>query len=241
MKHLIFETPSKTEAIVETIHSHGCVLLKSLFSEDKVTRLLNKALQAYDDWKYMSEKRLMSDYQLNLFNKLNHLPLSSLGPQQKILNELQNSFIQPILKLYFHNNYQVIEENSMIRFQEYKRFKHRVPFHQDQYFLHKERVLNCWIPLKSCGINSPGIEILPIPVDYLLPVHSTTENQSYEFEILETTLEKEIGNYQLWQPDFQAGDVLIFTHYVIHRTYMTKQMAEPRFSIEFRIENGTIT
>ena len=56
----------------------------------------------------------------------------------------------------------------------------------------------------------------------------------------QTVLER-FGN-QLWAPEFSAGDVMVFTHFVLHRTHivpgMTRQRQMPTFEsfpvIQFR-------
>jgi len=67
-------------------------------------------------------------------------------------------------------------------------------------------------------------EVLPVPGGVELP-HLFCDTQT----ILERYGER------LWMPELSAGDVLIFNHFVVHRTYVTDCMTKERQSVDFRV------
>ena len=109
-------------------------------------------------------------------------------------------------------------------------------FHQDGSYhsrTSRDHVgLTTWIPLCDCGRDAPGLELYPRALDEVLPVPDGVESP-HLFCDAQTVLER-FGN-QLWAPEFAAGDVLVFTHFVLHRTHLVPGMTRERQSADFRV------
>ncbi len=112
-------------------------------------------------------------------------------------------------------------------------------FHQDGGYhsrVSRDHVgLTTWIPLCDCGRDAPGLELYPRALDEVLPVPDGVE-APHLFCDTQTVLER-FGN-QLWAPEFSAGDVLVFTHFVLHRTHIVPGMTRQRQSADFRVFPG---
>jgi hypothetical protein len=112
-------------------------------------------------------------------------------------------------------------------------------FHQDGSYhsrISRDHVgLTTWIPLCDCGRDAPGLELYPRALDEVLPAPEGVE-APHLFSDTQTVLER-FGN-QLWAPEFAAGDVLVFTHFVLHRTHIVPGMTRQRQSADFRVFPG---
>jgi hypothetical protein len=117
----------------------------------------------------------------------------------------------------------------------------RLPYHQDSYTEDRRvrGVLNCWIPLDpGAGLTSPGVEVVRDPgrpgFELQAPARATA-NSGYEtISIDRDRIVAEYGENFL-APVFEVGDSLVFSQDVIHRTYVTPQMTQPRIGFEFRV------
>jgi hypothetical protein len=116
-----------------------------------------------------------------------------------------------------------------------------IPYHQDSYTQDARvlRVLNCWIPLDpGAGRDSPGLEVVRDPCRPDFPRRDfglKTENAAYDFiTIARERIVEEYGEIFM-APEFEVGDGLIFSENVIHRTYVTPTMTQPRINFELRI------
>jgi len=112
-------------------------------------------------------------------------------------------------------------------------------FHQDGSYhsrISRDHVgLTTWIPLCDCGRDAPGLELYPRALDEVLPLPDGVE-APHLFCDTQTVLER-FGN-QLWAPEFSAGDVLVFSHFVLHRTHIVPGMTGQRQSADFRVFPG---
>lgn len=86
------------------------------------------------------------------------------------------------------------------------------------------RLVTCWIPLQSCGAESPALEFVRRPLDCLL--HYT--------ELTDSNLRSRFAPEDFWAPALELGDGLIFLNGTLHRTYVTPEMRHDRFSVEYR-------
>jgi len=109
-------------------------------------------------------------------------------------------------------------------------------FHQDVSYHSRDPLdhsgLTTWIPLCDCGIEAPSLEVYPRAIQDVLPVPDGVTGP-YLFCDTQTVLDR--YGKDLWAPTFSAGDVLIFNHFVVHRTYITDGMTKERQSVDFRV------
>jgi hypothetical protein len=116
-----------------------------------------------------------------------------------------------------------------------------LPFHQDSVEQDPKvtRVLNCWIPLDAgAGQSAPGVEVVRHPGRPKFPLKVGTGSSGqprYEAVAIDrANIVAEYGENFL-APGFAPGDSLVFSQDVIHRTYITPQMTNPRIGFEFRV------
>jgi hypothetical protein len=87
------------------------------------------------------------------------------------------------------------------------------------------RLLTCWIPLNSCGRDSPGLEFVCRRQAGLL--HFT--------ELDDAALRRRFAAEEFWAPELELGDAVVFLDSVLHRTYARPEMRRDRMSVEYRI------
>lgn len=115
-----------------------------------------------------------------------------------------------------------------------------LPFHQDSHEQDRRilRVLNCWIPLDpGAGTTSPGVEVLRDPGKPRFELRGgAPTNSVYDGVAIDRDrIVAEYGEDRFWAPSFDVGDGFVFSEHVIHRTYVTPQMDQPRIGFEFRV------
>lgn len=86
------------------------------------------------------------------------------------------------------------------------------------------RLATCWIPLESCGDDSPGLEFVRRRIDRLL--HYT--------ELDDAQLRDSFPPDAFWRPVLEAGDGLFFLNETLHRTHVHQEMTRDRLSVEYR-------
>ena len=104
-------------------------------------------------------------------------------------------------------------------------------WHQDGAFLGKDtRSVNFWIALTPAGLDRPGIEIMPMVCDRILP--TGTPGSLHPWDIAPDQISAHFGDKASWTPIFAPGDVLVFDHMNVHRTHQTPGMREVRYALE---------
>jgi len=109
-------------------------------------------------------------------------------------------------------------------------------FHQDASYHSRDPLhhsgLTTWIPLTDCGADAPGLELYPQALDEVLPLPPGITGRHLFCE--ESTVLDRYGG-RLWAPEMAAGDVLMFNHFVVHRSHITSDMTRERQSAEIRL------
>ena len=104
-------------------------------------------------------------------------------------------------------------------------------WHQDGAFLGDDiRAVNVWMALTDCGVDAPGLDVVPRRVDHLLP--TGTDGSYFDWSIGDGAVRREAGPNGVVRPEFHAGDVLLFDDRFVHRTAISPQMTVPRYAIE---------
>ena len=85
-------------------------------------------------------------------------------------------------------------------------------------------LVTCWIPLTACGVDAPGLELVNDRVDRMLPPTQLTDG----------AVEQRWPTGRRTRPVLEAGDALLFSGDVLHRTHVTPAMTRTRTSIELR-------
>jgi Phytanoyl-CoA dioxygenase (PhyH) len=119
-------------------------------------------------------------------------------------------------------------------------------WHQDGSFMGDVRALNLWLSLSRCGDESPGLDMVPRRLDYL--VTQQTEEAVLSIQVSQKMAEDAAGDRQIIRPIFEPGDALFFDDLFLHATGSDPAMPKPRYAIEnwffgasgFPVEYGPI-
>lgn len=103
-------------------------------------------------------------------------------------------------------------------------------WHQDGAFLGADvRSLNMWVALTDCGVDAPGLDIVPRRLDAL--VAPGTDGATFDWSVGHETASTSTSSGVV-RPSFRAGDVLFFDHLLLHRTAVGPGMVRDRHAIE---------
>lgn len=107
--------------------------------------------------------------------------------------------------------------------------------HQDGVEVANLQMLTMWVALTNCGRDAPGLELVRVPnLEHakLMPGDHWTHGESdpKRDKVVDT-----FGEGVLWRPELKAGDSIIFTDRIYHRTYSHLGMSAARTSIDFRV------
>ena len=104
-------------------------------------------------------------------------------------------------------------------------------WHQDGAFLGPGiRALNIWVALTPCGVDAPGLDLVPRRFDGI--VETGTGTTYFPWGTGDEVVEQESGAYGVVRPPLEAGDLLFFDDLCLHRTATEPGMSRPRHAIE---------
>jgi hypothetical protein len=104
-------------------------------------------------------------------------------------------------------------------------------WHQDGAFL-GDRIgsVNVWMSLTPCGVDSPGLDLVPKRFDGVLD--SGGDGAVFRWSLSDEAVADAAGSASIVRPQFGAGDVLLFDHRLVHRTASSGAMTRDRYAIE---------
>jgi hypothetical protein len=103
-------------------------------------------------------------------------------------------------------------------------------WHQDGAFLGEQvGAFNFWLSLSRCGVDAPGLDILPKRVGRVLP---SDEESRFDWSLSERAVQDAAGGTPIVRPEFEPGDALLFDQLLVHRTAVSPGMAHERYAIE---------
>jgi hypothetical protein len=104
-------------------------------------------------------------------------------------------------------------------------------WHQDGAFLGRGiRALNIWIALSDCGVDAPGMDLLPRRLDDI--VETGTGGAIFDWAVGPAVVERLAVDAPVVRPAFRAGDAVLFDDMCLHRTAIEPTMMRPRYAIE---------
>lgn len=105
-------------------------------------------------------------------------------------------------------------------------------WHQDGAFLGEPgiRVLNIWVALTDCGVDAPGMDLVPKRFDHV--VETGTGGAIFDWAVGPEVVERLSVDAPVVRPEFKAGDALLFDELFLHRTAIEPTMTLPRHAIE---------
>jgi hypothetical protein len=104
-------------------------------------------------------------------------------------------------------------------------------WHQDGAFLGDGiRSLNVWLSLSDCGVDAPGLDVVPRRFDRVL--ETGTEGAIFPWTVGPGVIERVSEDAPVCRPVFEPGDVLLFDDLFLHRTAADPTMTRLRHAIE---------
>jgi hypothetical protein len=226
---------------------HGCVLVRGLIPPERAEALargIDRALEAFDGCEASGSEAASPWY----------VPFASpiagqfawrrrgwvrasgglwTADSPRMLFELmelvEDTGVAALIEAYFGERPALSANKCTLR---------RVPtdtntnWHQDGAFLGREvRSLNLWLALSPCGVDAPGLDIVPQRFDDILP--TGTEGALFDWSVSPQVVEDAAGGPDaIVSPEFEPGDALLFDHMFVHRTGVRPGMTQERWAIE---------
>lgn len=106
-------------------------------------------------------------------------------------------------------------------------------WHQDGAFLgrgQKIRALNVWIALTDCGVDAPGMDI--VPKRFHEVQETGTGGAIFDWAVGPETVATLSTDAPPVRPRYRAGDAMLFDDMLLHRTALDPAMTHTRHAIE---------
>jgi hypothetical protein len=104
-------------------------------------------------------------------------------------------------------------------------------WHQDGAFLGTGiRAINMWLTLTPCGVDAPGLDLVPKRFDTI--VETGTGGANFAWAVGPDVVARVATDVGTVRPQFDAGDMLIFDDLFLHRTAVEPEMIRSRHAIE---------
>jgi hypothetical protein len=114
----------------------------------------------------------------------------------------------------------------------------RTGWHQDaSCFANEVHALNLWLPLSPCGDEAPGVDVVPLRLDHLLPTGTDdafVPGQVSDAKAAEVTVQAPVV-----RPTFEPGDALFFDQWLLHRTSCDPALHKRRLGLECWFFHGS--
>ena len=231
---------------MESFNQNGAVLVRKLIDPSLLLEINDRAKTSY----FIRERQYLNRSNDDHFSQqfeFGHIPLSDLNEPNgdNILKKVFiNSKIPNLYSSIFGKQINILSGYSLVRRQvcNDKMNFEPTPFHQDCSFLpFKSLIINSWVPLTNCGVNSPSIQVIVKPLnafitpeDYNNPIAKPYQ----KIELSEDFVKSNFDGEKIWAPEMHVGDVLFFSNFTVHRTFISKEMTENRISLEIRCMQG---
>jgi len=110
-------------------------------------------------------------------------------------------------------------------------------WHQDGRFLGDGlRALNIWLALTPCGIDAPGLDVVPRRLETF--VDTGTSGAYFDWAVSDAVAEDAAGAEGIVRPELGIGDMILFDEMMLHKTAMTPEMTRERHAIEMWCFSG---
>jgi hypothetical protein len=224
--------------------SNGCLLVRGLVASPRAARLrdaIDRAFEAREArlahrataetavW-YDPVERVPKDAS-RAWVRLGQGVLAADSPRAffEFLETVRETGLDRIIAAYFGERPALSVEKTTLRRADAS--LHQSTWHQDGAFLGMGiRTVDVWIALSRCGREAPGLDVVPIRLERLLP---TGEAGTYfQWTVSSETLARELPGATVWRPEFEEGDALLFDHQLLHRTAAEPEMPGVRYAIE---------
>jgi Phytanoyl-CoA dioxygenase (PhyH) len=220
---------------------HGYILLRNAVPRDRVAQYeeaLDTIYRRYeaqpDDFARFNPDQVavvkQGDVAPPIFTGLSGLTLEGYFEIPKLNSFLDRVFVFGIRSATLHTFMSVSAKPGMSTT--------GIPLHTDGIIQGNAAPITLWSPLHPCGLTAPGLRVVSaskeavwaylrrhFPKKKIPGWSSMTEwNDTSAFKI--ETITGEFG--PPWAPAMNAGDIMIFTNWTIHSSYVTPDMAGRR-------------
>lgn len=212
------------------LQSEGVVLLRKVLSPNRLNFWRERFVEAWQ----ATEARLlageMTESELLNYYRFGHPMLRFLPDLNDWLDLLFGQIaMKNILRTLIGPQVLVMGSVALPRIVFAQHSERALPYHQDyEYIGPVKQAVNLWIPLSAAGGQHPGLELWQGSPQEAQLVHGQPE------EVRQAILAQAPAE-AWWQPEMKPGDILIFTTYTVHRTYITPEMSGERVSYELRV------
>lgn len=104
-------------------------------------------------------------------------------------------------------------------------------WHQDGAFLGASiRAVNVWLALSACGVDAPGLDLLPRRIPYI--VETGTHGAKFKWSVGADRVTLEAKGTPIASPVFEPGDAVVIDQLSLHRTGVRPSMTHSRWAIE---------
>jgi hypothetical protein len=243
----IVEAGELTSAVLRNgILRHGCLVVRGLIPAPRVARLcevIDRAFEAFDATVAGNARPEMAAW-FDPFEAMPHADEARAWARKaggiftadspraffEFLATMQELGIDRLITAYLGERPTLSAEKCMLRKTDPGQFMSN--WHQDGAFLGDGiRTVDAWFALSPCGIDAPGMDVLPFRIDRLLTT-GEGDNAAFDWTVSAETLISEFPDAQVWRPVFEPGDAIFLDHLSLHRTGAYPGMTKLRYALE---------
>jgi hypothetical protein len=235
---------------------HDCVVVRQLFNPHKLNffRQICEEIYAEDDARYLEKrnetKKWLREYECGWIweERLREHTKNVFDYQDITANKKLYDTLNAILgEKWFPIGASQIRR--MAAKPEDKPWNSKVGFHLDaQWGVDDQFCINVWTPFTPCGTVAPGLEFLLSSAEHIrhygcynpeIPAEPRGRdgiNPRIDYAVFESdVLHKNFDESLFWAPTLEPGDVILFSNWAPHRTWIHPAMAATRISLEWRV------
>jgi hypothetical protein len=207
----------------QAIEQAGCFVIRDLFDAAGVARVRARAELASQAWDFMVARGYTKGHEEFVAGAFaaGHIPGEDIDVPQTISDIIEMSSYDAIATELFGN----ASHGYAVRRSTLNGKANPLAYHQDGFFA--DPGYNFWTPLVDAGVTAPGLEVVVGSGGPILS-HDVIRHD------IAGHIAEHYGQQCLWHPEIRAGDVLVFTTFMMHRTYYSPEMNQVRHSLEIR-------
>jgi hypothetical protein len=230
----------------------GCVLVRDLIDRDDALALAAAVERSFDERDQAVEGFACDDDYYSPFEALEAfviddwaratvaqccgLPLVDAPvPADDLLDLFDVTGISDLVREYLGDRPVISAQKTTLRKVE---SLERTGWHQDGCcFANEVHALNLWLPLSPCGAEAPGVDVVPLRLDHLLP--TGTDDAFMPGQVSDLKASEVTDQAPVVRPTFEPGDALFFDQWLLHRTSFDPAMHRRRLGLECWFFHGS--
>lgn len=92
------------------------------------------------------------------------------------------------------------------------------------------RSVNVWIALSDCGVDAPGLDVIPLRLTEIVP--TGTPGAYFTWDVAPDVVDQVREGRPVISPHFRVGDAFVFDHWLLHRTGVHENFTKDRYALE---------